>query len=46
MRYQKQTRIRAERNLLSSSANDKEAKELEETAEEAKAKDSAMPIVP
>ena len=47
MRYQKQVRIRTERKLLSSSANSGDAKEdVEETAEEAKAKDNAMPIVP
>lgn len=47
MKYEKQKRIRAERSLLGSSGGDGNKQVvLEETVEEAKAMDNAMPIIP
>ena len=46
MKYEKQKRIRAERSLLGSSGGDGKQVVLEETVEEAKAMDNAMPIIP
>ena len=48
MKYEKQKRIRAERSLLGSGSGVDGNKQvvLEETVEEAKAMDNAMPIIP